>query len=224
MAMKIKFFLVFLINFISLSVFPQNNDFGIWYSGNVSYEFLKNTEIGVEACLRTNMNASHIDQFFISSGVSYKFNKYVSLSGNYRWILKDEAYNLYFSRHRFYTDLKLSYPINNFKLSTRARFQTQYKQYADEAKDKLPDYYCRIKAQVFYNWPFSPINPYVSVEWFYPLNNYAVKYANQKRLAGGIEYKFNKRHSIDAEFIFQREYLPGVSDMGILSFSYNLEL
>jgi hypothetical protein len=208
---------------LSITGYSQNKDFGIWYGGNVSHEFLKNTEIDLGACLRTNQNASHTDQFYIDGGIGYKFNKYIAISGNYRWILKDEKNIGYFNRYRFYGDLKLSYPVNNFKLSTRFRLQSQYKQYAEKAEDKLPDYYCRIKAGIYYNWPFSPFNPYISAEWFYPLNHDAVNFADQKRFAGGIQYKINKKHALEAEFIFQREYLPKRTDSGIISVSYNFE-
>jgi hypothetical protein len=204
-------------------IFSQNKDFGVWYGGNVSHDLFKKVGLDLGLCLRTDQNASHIDQFFTDLGVGYKFNKYISLSASYRWILKDETYKNYFSRHRFYSDLKLSYPIYNFKVSTRFRAQSQYKQYAKTGDDKLPDYYGRIKAQVIYNWPFFPIDPYVSAEWFYPLNNNDVKYADQKRLAAGIEYKINKKQSVDAEFLFKREFLPGVADMGIVSVSYNVK-
>lgn len=203
--------------------FGQTKDFGIWYSGNVSHEIFKNTEIGLGATVRTNQNASHTDQFFFDGGITYKFNKYVSLSGNYRWIFKDENNNGFFSRYRYYTDLKLSYPLYNFKLSTRFRFQGQYKQYAEKPEDKLPGYFARCKTQVYYNWPFSPFNPYVGMEWFYPIGNDINRSVDQKRFSAGIQYKINKKHTLEAEFIFQREYQQVLNDLGVFSVSYGWE-
>jgi hypothetical protein len=222
-AMTIKRLLFISMLFIWLPAISQNKDFGVWLGGNINHEIFKKVDIGLGVCLRTNQNASHTDQFYTDLGIGYKFNKYIAVSGNYRWIIKDESYNQYFSRYRFYTDLKLLYPLSNFKFSTRFRLQSQYKQYAEKPEDKLPEYYGRIKAQIYYNWPFIPFNPYVSAEWFYPLNNDAVKYADQKRLTIGIEYKINKKHSVDAEFLLQREYLPHFTDTGIVAVTYNFE-
>jgi hypothetical protein len=222
--MTFKYYIsVALFLLISSFSFAQNKDFGVWYGGNISHEIFKRTEISLGICARTDQNTKHLDQFYQDLSLSYKFNKYVSVSGNYRLIFKDENYGDYFRRHRFYGDLKLAYPVSKFKLSVRSRFQTQYKQYADKPKDKLPEYYYRAKAMAFFNWPSFPLDPYISGEWFFPLNNYAVNYADQWRMAFGLQFKINKHNVIETEFLLQREYLPQYNTSGIISVSYNFD-
>jgi len=46
----------------------------------------------------------------------------------------------------------------------------------------------------------------------------------KNRFAAGIEFAIAKRHSIKAEYIFQRDYLPHLSDINIISINYNIKL
>jgi len=48
------------------------------------------------------------------------------------------------------------------------------------------------------------------------------RFVGKYRLAAGLEYKISGRHSIEAAYLFQRDYLPRLSDEHIMQVGYNL--
>ena len=209
---------------VTLTGFSQEQDFGAWYGINLKYKITSRLNFNSNSSLRTLNNASDIDIWYLEAGISYKLIKYVSVDGYYRWIFTNEFDNNFFARHRWYTDVKGGYEINRIEIIARLRYQLQYKTYINEENDKIPDQYFRFKAQIKYNWPKFPVDPFISFEMYYPLNYNSVNFIDKKRFSVGMEYKIKKKHSIEAEYIFQRDYLPLLSDMNIISVAYNLSL
>ena len=39
----------------------------------------------------------------------------------------------------------------------------------------------------------------------------------------GVELRILKQHSVEVEYIFQRDYLPHISDINIISVNYNFK-
>jgi hypothetical protein len=222
MIKKSLLFLVFLIQI--LSGVSQEQDVGAWYGLNLKYGITNRLNANFNTTVRTYNNASVIDILYLEAGLSYKVIKYISLAGYYRWIYANEFDNNFFSRHRWYADIKGEYKINRFEISARMRYQIQYKTYITEETDKIPDQYCRFKGQLYYNWPSFPVNPYIAYELFYPLNYNSANFADKKRFSIGVQYKIKKKHAIEAEYMFQRDYLPALADMNIISLAYNLSL
>jgi hypothetical protein len=216
----IKKYAIILALFYPLYLFGQQKDFGIWYDIGLEKKITKKIDVNFNGVLRTYGNASQTDQFYLESGLSYKVNKYISAALNYRWIYKHEEGPVFYSRHRWFTDVKLSYPLNRLKFSARFRYQNQYKSNYENDKDKIAEHYGRIKATCFYNVPAFPVNPYISLEYFYPLFNKEKTFADKKRSAIGIEYGLNKKNTVNLEYIFQRDYLPQLSDIHIISVNY----
>lgn len=216
----IKKYTIILALFYPLIVFGQQPDFGIWYDVGVEKNLNKKFDLTLDGVLRTNANAAQTDQFYLESGISYKMNKYIAASLNYRWIYKHEEGSVFYSRYRWFTDVKLSYPLNRLKFSARLRYQNQYKSNYESEKDKIVDHYGRIKARCLYNIRSSPFSPYISLEYFYPLFNKIGNFADKKRSTIGMEYKITKKNTINLEYIFQRDYLPQLADIHIISLNY----
>jgi hypothetical protein len=207
----------------SPSAFSQNDDFGIWYGVNAELPFAKKFDFDVSAVLRTFNNASKIEQAYLEGGVSYKFNKYLSLAGSYRMIdilEKDSKYHL---RHRLFTDIKVSLPVGDISFSVRYRFQVQARSYIENESDRIPDYHSRLKLKVIYKIPKFPVNPYLGGESFTPMFDDSGRLIDKYRLSLGFEYKIAKKHYVEGEYIFQRDYLPHLADMNIVSISYNIK-
>jgi Protein of unknown function (DUF2490) len=204
-------------------VYSQSDDFGIWYGINAGFPLAKKLDINVSTVIRTFNNASKINQGYLEGGVSYKFNKYLSVAGSYRFIDNRENNSEFHIRHKWFADVKGSFPLENFLFSARFRFQIQTKTFIENEKDRIPDYHGRIKLKALYKIPEFPVNPYLSVESFSPMFVSSERLIDKNRFTIGFEYKITKIHSIEAEYIFQRDFLPHLSDIHIISINYNLK-
>lgn len=223
--MKIRlFFIPLLVLIISRTGDCQSNDFGIWYGINAEIPVNKKLEADISATLRTFNNASKTEQAFLEAGLSYKFNKFFSVGGAYRFTNNLEDDDQYHIRHKLMFDTKGSLPLNDFTLSLRIRLQAQAMTYFEDEEDEITDYTGRIKLRGIYNIPKFPINPYISFESFSPIFENSERLIGKERIAGGFEYKIVKKHSIEIEYIFQRDYIPHLSDLSIISVAYKIKL
>ena len=213
--------ILFLI--LSRIIYCQNDDFGIWYGVNAEYSINKTLEIDVSTMVRTFSNASKVEEAFLEGGVTYKFNKYFSIAGGYRFTENLEDNNEFHIRHKWLADLKGSLPLENFSFSARFRFQVQSKTFYEKESDKLPYYHGRLKFKAIYKTPKFPVNPYLEMESFSALFENSKRVIDKNRFSAGLEYKIAKKHFIEAEYMFQRDYLPHLSDMNIFSIEYNFK-
>lgn len=213
----------FFILSICKSGYSQNHDFGIWYGINSEFSVNKKLEIDVSAMVRTFNNASKMEQAYLEAGLSYKFSKYISIASSYRLTNNIEDDNLFHLRHKFMSDVKGSLPFKDFVFSARLRLQTQTRTYYEPGDDKTSHFTGRFKFKCHYNIPKFPLNPYATYESFSPLFENSVRLIGKERIAAGFEYKIVKKHSIELEYIFERDYIPRISDLSIISVSYNVK-
>lgn len=210
------------IFFISVPGYSQSADFGIWYGLNGDYSLNKKIDIDLSAMIRTFDNASKIDQAFFEGGLSYKFNKYLSVSGSYRITDNREDNSEYHLRHKWFADIKGSLPLGHFEFSTRFRFQVVKKTFYENAGDKIPDYHSRIRLKGVYKIPEFPVNPYISIESFSAMFENSDRLIDKNRFTLGFEYKISKKHSVETAYIYQRDYLPHIKNINIISVNYNI--
>ena len=206
-----------------VSGYSQKDDFGIWYGISTEHKLFNKFELCLSTCVRTFDNASKIEEAFLEAGVTYKFNKYLAAGGSYRITENIEKNNSYYLRHKWFLDLKGSLPAGDFSLTTRIRFQERYKTYFKDEEDKIPDSHLRWRLKVLYDIPSFPVNPFISAEAFIPVFSETSKKIDKNRFMFGAEYNIAKKHSLEVEYIFQRDYLPHLSDINILSVNYNIK-
>lgn len=218
-----KSILSFLLISITTIVISQDKDFGIWYGISTEHNVFKKLELDLSTCIRTFDNASKIEEAFLAGGLTYKFNKYLSVAGSYRITENIEDDNAYHLRHKWFVDLKGLLSFGDLSLSGRFRFQERYKTYFEDEGDKTPDSHGRIRLKAQYDIPSFPINPYVAEEIFCPMFTKTTRYIDKNRFTFGLEYNISKRHSIEAEYIFQRDYLPKLSDIHLIFINYNFK-
>jgi hypothetical protein len=223
MMMTRKFYLTILLFFISLMTYSQKKDFGIWYGISAEHKISKKLEIDLSANIRTFNNASKIEEAFIEGGLGYALNKHFAVGGSYRLTKSIEDNNSYYFRHKIMLDVKGSFPVGNFSFSSRFRFQTGYKTYIQHENDIYPYYIGRIKFKAVYKTQTFPVDPYVYFETFCPMFSDKSGKIEKNRYSAGAELNITKRHSVDLEYIFQRDYLPHLSDISIISVNYNLK-
>jgi len=222
--MKIRTFFIFLFAFIlQQTIKGQNSDFGIWYGINAEHSLSKKIEFDISAMLRTNNNASMFEQFFLEGGVSYKFNKHLTISGAYRFTEKVEYTSVRYPRHKLFADVKGSLPAGNFTFSSRLRLQYEKKTFITEEADKVPAYQGRIKLKAVYKIPAFFVNPYLYVESFSPLFQSSDRVIDKCRFSAGFEVRIAAKHSFETEYIYQLDNNSQKSYMNILSLNYNIK-
>jgi len=218
-----KSLLLLLVLCTASTAFSQNDDFGIWYSVSAEKKLVKNVEIDLDANVRTFDNASKIEEVFFDIGLTYKFNKFLSAAVSYRFTEFKENDDYFHPRHKWFADLKGKLPLGDFNISARLRFQQRYKTYFEDENDKESSEVGRIKFRTLYNIPSFPVNPYISAELFFPMFREKTRYIEKNRFMAGLEYNISKKHSLDLEYMFQRDFLPHISDINIISINYNLK-
>jgi predicted porin len=217
-----KSLLLFLMLFQASLAFSQD-DFGIWYSVSAEKKLVKKVVLDFDANVRTYSKASKIDEAFFDIGITYKFNKYLSAAASYRFTEFKEDDNFFHPRHKWFTDLKGRLPVGNFDFSARLRFQQRYKTYFKNENDRESTEVGRIKVRTLYNIPSFPVNPYISAELFFPMFRQTTRKVEKDRFMAGVEYNISKKHSVDLEYMFQRDFLPHISDINVISLNYNIK-
>ncbi len=213
---------LFLLTSLASITYSQDDDFGIWYGVSAEHNLIKNLQLDLSGSIRTFQNASRIEEGFLEAGLTYKFIKYLSIGASYRFTeFRDNE--IYHPRHKWFVDLKGSLPVGDFEISGRIRLQERYKTYFEDENDKIPRTHIRYKLKVFYNIPSFPVNPYLSTEIFCPISSDKKRSIDKTRYMAGLEYNFTKKQSVEAEYMFQRDYLPHISDINIISLGYNLK-
>jgi len=204
----------------SLKTFSQDKDFGIWYGVDVKHELASKLDLEVSSFVRTFDNAHKIEQAFIEAGLEYRINKFLSAAGSYRLLSNIEDNSKYYFQHKAFFDLKGQIDIADLRLVSRIRFQTRLKTFHEYVEDKYPDYTARFRLKLTYRTPSFPLNPYIYGEIFCPLADNVDTVKGKNRAAAGLEFKIIKNHSAELEYIFQRDYIPHMSDENILSICY----
>lgn len=201
----------------------QKKDFGIWYGISAEHKLTKKLEVEFSTNVRTFNSASKIDEAFIEGGLDYNFCNYFSVAGLYRLTKKVEDNNTYYFQHKVFGDIKGNFPLGNFRFIARLRFQTRTKTYIQDENDKYPDYTGQIKLKVIYKTPIFPLDPYIYAESFRPMFSDKSGTVGKNRFSAGLELKITKRSSVEAEYIFQRDFEPHISDINIISINYNIK-
>lgn len=209
---------------LSLTSSGQDKDFGIWYGVSAGHKLSKKLEIELSTDIRTFNNASKIEEAFVEGGITYSLMKHLAIAGSYRLTDKIENNNSYYYQHKFFLDLKGNIPLGNFSFSGRLRFQARTKTYIEDDSDNHPDYTGRIKLKAVYKTPVFPVNPYVYIESFCPVFSEKTRTIEKNRFSAGLEFNIAKHHSVDFEYIFQRDYLPHLSDINIIAVNYTIKI
>ena len=215
---------VVLLLLASLAVTAQDADFGVWYGISTSKGITDKFDLELAGMLRTFNKASQVDQAYLEAGVKYKISKNLSTAISYRITDAVESNDKFYAQHKFFLDLNGDAKLSHFQLSGRLRFQTRIKTYLEYYSDKFPDYTGRIKGKITYRTPSFPLNPYFYYEAFCPMFVNSDRVIGKQRFSLGVQYKTPKKHTIEIGYIRQRDFLPHISDINVLSLGYDFKL
>lgn len=203
--MNLRSFVSFLFIIIAfIQVNAQVNDACLWSSLNIEKKITPVLSANLNQEFRFNENVSELGVFFTDIGLNYKINKFIRVSGNVRFINNKQLDDSYCKRYRYYFDLSFRQKYKPVVISFRTRFQSQYKINTEDNATN-PIYYNRNKLTIKFDLD-KKYSPYVSSELFLPLNkqNDFIMLDNI-RYAAGIEYKFNRIHSLDLFYMIDKE-------------------
>jgi hypothetical protein len=205
------------------SAFGQNDDFGIWLGIDIRHQIIKNLDVTLAGCMRTFNKTSQVEQYFVEGGLQYKFTKNLSTAVSYRLVNTLEDNSSYYFRHKLFLDLKGSLPVNKFDLSLRIRMQRTTRTYIEDSKDLDSEYAGRVKLKAEYNLSSFPVVPYLYMESFSPVFSGSRLSMSKTRYSAGAQLKITRNSSIEAEYIFQRDFQPKISNEHIVSLNYKIK-
>ena len=199
----------------------QVNDAGLWASVSLEKKINKQFDIGLSQEIRLIENYSELGSAFTELNLNYKIRvlKGLSFSPSYRFLQRRNQDNEYSFRHRLSFDLSYRYKLNKIIFSLRERFQSQVRDVMNGEEGFAPVHYLRSKLSIKYDLN-KKINPWISTELFYQLNNGEGNEFDNVRYSAGIDYDFNKHHSISLFYLINKElnvnnqetdYITGIS-------------
>ncbi len=201
----------------------QIDDVRIWTSATVKHKITRKLSASVTEEFRLNQDVSQVDQLFSDAGVEYEMFKNFKVALNYRFINKNK-FTYYEKGHRLYTDVSYKFKKKKYSVALRERIEDEYAAIYSSETGKIPTWNSRTKLTFAYT-PKSKYSPYVSFEAYYLFSHPKDKNLgyNRYRCSAGVEYDFNKIHSIDIYTLFQKDviYLDNAIVYGI-GYTFNL--
>ena len=204
-------------------------DFGLDITLGLKKRIIKGLNVSAEFELRTQDKSSKLDRIEAGIDMSYKPIDYFKVGAGYTFIdkykLKHETDsgnivdNYWSPRHRAHVDVTGIFPVENFEISLRERYQFTHQSETSAKKwngsgviqdDKI--YHAKnthiLRSRVLAQYHVKPIGlaPYFSMEMH---NDLADSFGIDKiRLIAGMEYSIKKHHGLD---LFYR-YTAGIAD------------
>lgn len=210
-----------ILSALVLNLSAQKKDFGIWYGISAEHKFTKKIELDLSTCLRTFDDASRIEEGYLEAGLQWKLNDFLSAAASYRITENIEDDDSYHLRHKWFVDFKGTVEPGDFAFTLRVRFQERYKTFFEDEDDRIPDSHARVRLKADYDIPSFKFNPYVFTELFCPVFRDPERTIDKFRTGAGIECNITKKHSVETEYMFQRDYLPKLRDLHLISVNYN---
>jgi hypothetical protein len=199
-------FSVFLLFFIySFNLHAQSCDFGIWTSIGGEKKLGK-WNISATAQLRTKESTGQIDRTSIQLEGSCNILKPLKAGIAYEFIyFHDSEYSDYQPRLRYSLFAQGKQDLGSFTITLREQLQRTVKDESDRIIDadnydnyKInPEWAWRNRLKAYYNIPGFPVNPAVSVESFYLINNPEGNDFYKLRYTVSFSYKLTKHHQFE---------------------------
>jgi hypothetical protein len=197
--------LFFLSILFSTQVIAQSNDFGIWAGITINHKFTRRLSATLEEQIRLDQNATQINQYFTDASVEYSLSKKFKFALGYRFI--NNSRNTYYSkRHRVYADLSFKTKFSMLQFIIRTRLQEQQQDIHSSETGYIPTWYSRNKFTVKLDLT-KKYTPYATAEMMYLLKapDVTINYIEKWRYTAGVEYQFNRVHSLDIYYLIQRD-------------------
>lgn len=200
---SVPFVLLNLIYLTSLC-YGQRSDANLWAS--VSLEKLASPKVLLhfKQAARVSQNITQLNYSFSDIGVTYKFNKNIKTSLDYRFINKLNSIQDLNLRHRLYWTLTLKKKVKPFVLVYRHRIQYQLEDVYSSETGLTPQYITRSKITIKYD--LNRFTPYVASELQSKIVNWEQLVSRKLRFFAGCNYKFNKTNELNLYYLIDKRF------------------
>ena len=196
-------------------------DFATAYHVGVSKKFAKRVELGATESLVLDDNSTRISKIYTTVDVSCAVVKKIFKVGvAYRAIGRHKNED-YFFNQRFagYTNVK--YDIQRFTIAWKSKYQMTYR--PEKSEKKQWENYWRNRLSVSMKIPHMPLYPSLSAEMYYQTNNYKGNVIDRMRYQAGLEYKINKKNSLELYYNFSDEMnVKHPENLSLLGIAYQI--
>ena len=168
-------------------------------------KILKGWHVSLEGelrCVLYEKDSPQFDRAKLGIATDYTFlKKWVKVGAAYNYLnYYNQEDNFYENRHRVKGYVTISQKFGAWKPSYRLQVQSTFR---DERRGDYtfnPKTYMRNRFMVTWTVPRSPVKLYVSEEFWWRLYKPGDNIIDQLRSVIGVQYSFNKRHSMDVFF------------------------
>lgn len=175
-------------NLLSQSYKEQTNQ--LWFGTEFEFRLYDEFSIEIQNSLRNDLTNGILDNSFIQIAGSYKFLDYFKISATLRFKNSTPDW-----LSEYYTNLNANFPIGDFKIKLRTRYQNKDNIY------RLKELF-RQRLQLEYNvWEKTSIEG--SAEIFYETNR---DFIDRSRYKFGINHKISKRNNLGFGYIFETQH------------------
>ena len=187
----------------------QNTDDGSsaiaesWTGIGVNYKPNKNLTLGLEEQLRLKSQDKLYNNSFTELSASYKLISGLKAGIGYRYINSyDDQGNIQGpeTHHRLHYRLAYKTGINDLDLGLRLQYQTRKEQSVEDLAARKR---WRVRTDMEYNIGNWKLDPKMSVELLYDLDDNPDDRVNKYRLSIGSTYKINKSMDIDFRYMYE---------------------
>lgn len=164
-----------------------------------------------------------MDTYILEGGLSYKFNKYLTIAGYYRyeneWDYKKSTgeFKGKVASNRIAFDAKSGFGINRFDVQFRVRY-TNGEDFDSTTDDKAS--FFRYRAKIDYDLRSCKLIPYVSAEAFHDLIE---KEISKMRYTCGLSYPITKNSEISLFYRLQNYKEAGKANLDIFGIGYDFK-
>lgn len=199
----VPFVLLNLVYLTSLC-YGQGSDANLWAS--VSLEKLASPKVLLhfKQAARVSKNITQFNYSFSDIGFTYKFNKNIKTSLDYRFINKLNSIQNLSLRHRLYWTLTVKKKIKPFIFVYRHRIQYQLNDVYSSETGQSPHYYTRSKITIKYD--LNRFTPYVATELQSKIVDWEHLVSKKLRFFAGCNYKFNKTDEINLYYLIDKRF------------------
>lgn len=178
---------------------------------HVIASFVKSFDHGIKLTLEEELRSAPSHRSHTTISLGYTPIKYLSLSAGY--VLKlygNQGWSDInkFLRHRVNIDVTGQVTLGQWKLSLRERLMLDARADEIDLREKnRVDYILRSRLQASYSIPNQPLSIVAKMELFNTLNaKYFGQYINEMRPEIGIQWKINKKNTLNASYRYNYVY------------------
>jgi hypothetical protein len=200
--MKLR--VIFFCCLVSSFAFGQDidNDAASWVTANLEKRLSEKFILRAGEQFRLNNNFKDAGQFTTNVGLTYKLASGIRLAGDYAFRQRRRLDGSYSLRHQFFASATWRHDFKRLRISYRARFQAQYRDWLSSENGNQAQWHHRHKLTLRREMT-KRIDAYVAAEAYFPLLRANRPTMDRHRLFTGLIYNLSKKTSLEGYFLLQ---------------------